>query len=131
MRLIRRRTKAAHPSDVLESISILLAECRNPSTQKNIIACAADTLRKTLPADSLLLIAYPAVKGMVEILFSQGKWAGLTPDSIQPCEDWQEAEAAERIHDALLRIENPLLGIWHTPLHFRRIFRLKKGGSRK
>jgi HD-GYP domain-containing protein (c-di-GMP phosphodiesterase class II) len=83
MRLIRRRTKAAPPSDVLDRIAILLAECRTSSTQEQIVEHAVDLLVRLVPSDSILLLGYPPDTHSVKILHARGIWASLSAEKIE------------------------------------------------
>ncbi len=102
MRLIRRRTKAAHPSDVLDRISILLAQCRTATTQEQIVSHAIDLLQELVPADSILLLGYPPEKTNVMILHSLGVWSSLRSESIELDRRSEDAGPVCRIHGTLL-----------------------------
>ena len=124
MRLIRRRTKAALPSDVLDRISILLAECRTSSTQEQIVERAVDLLGRLVPSDSLLLLGYPAEKQTVEILHARGVWRSLSGEAVEwePQPDRPDPVGRIRglpLDDALRQAGNNPLRMWNAPLRAR------------
>ncbi|MBN2085946.1 MAG: GAF domain-containing protein [Anaerolineales bacterium] len=124
MRLIRRRTKASLPSDVLDRISILLAECRTSSTQEQIVELAVDLLGRLVPSDSLLVLGYPAERQTVEILHARGVWKSLSRDAIKLEPQPNRPDPVGRMRglpldDALGKAGNNPLRMWTAPLRVR------------
>jgi HD-GYP domain-containing protein (c-di-GMP phosphodiesterase class II) len=124
MRLIRRRKKATLPSDVLDHISILLAECRKSSTQGQIVDLAVDLLIRSVPSDSILLLGYPPDTNSVEILHARGMWASLSGETIELDRQPDGQDSISRIRglpldDALGQAGTMPLRLWNTPLRAR------------
>jgi HD-GYP domain-containing protein (c-di-GMP phosphodiesterase class II) len=124
MRLIRRRTKTAHPSDVLARISILLAQCRASSTREQIVDSAMDLLVRLVPSDSILLLGYPPESRTVEILNARGMWSSLSGESIERDSISDTLTPVNRIHGApldveLARVDAGPIRLWNTLLRAR------------
>ncbi|MBN1438894.1 MAG: GAF domain-containing protein [Anaerolineales bacterium] len=110
MRLIRRRQNAAPPSDVLENLSILLAECRTSAAKGPIIARSMDLIQDLAPSDSLLLLGYPFGKDAAQVLHSLGSWSSLGGAQIEFFRRPESAGAECRVHgipvaEVLRRVE--------------------------
>jgi response regulator RpfG family c-di-GMP phosphodiesterase len=124
MRLIRRRPKPILPSDVLDRISILLAECRTSSTQEQIVEHALDQLRRLVPSDSLLLLDYSTAVTSAGILDARGGWAPLMLEKVEFELQRGSPEPAVCIRgiplsQVLERLGSDPLRIWSAPLRIR------------
>jgi len=124
MRLIHRRTKSAHPSDVLDRTAILLAEFRTASTQQQIVAHTMDLLLELVPADAALLLGYPAEKKKVEILHAHGIWSSFSGDFIERDGIPEGADPVLRtertpLRETLERAAGTSMCLWNTPLRSR------------
>jgi HD-GYP domain-containing protein (c-di-GMP phosphodiesterase class II) len=124
MRLIRRRTKAALASDVLDRIAILLAECRASPTQEQIVDHAVDLLSRLVPSDSILLLGYPPDGHSVEILHARGIWASLSAEKIErirpPDGPYRVSPIRGLPLDNALEQEGTFpLQLWNSPLRAR------------
>jgi HD-GYP domain-containing protein (c-di-GMP phosphodiesterase class II) len=120
MRLNHRRSKAAHPSDVLERISILLSELRTSRPPEQLIASAMDLLAYAVPADAVLLLCLSTDREKVSILHASGVWESVSSDSVT-CSGFPEGEdAVVRLHGAPLQsaLERraPSRKLWNAPL---------------
>jgi putative nucleotidyltransferase with HDIG domain len=97
MRLIRRRATVANPSDVLNRVSVLLAELRTNASKEHIASTITDLILEFIPADSVVLLYRDPEKQKDEILQARGAWSflsGGSPDSAKG--------AADRIDGTLL-----------------------------
>jgi HD-GYP domain-containing protein (c-di-GMP phosphodiesterase class II) len=124
MRLSRRRSKAARPSDVVDSVSNLLALFRTAVTQEQIVTQTTDLLLELAPADAMLLLGYPPEQNRAAVLRSMGVWADLGRGVIELDRKSGAAEPACRIQgtplrEALRRMGGRELHCWDTTLCVR------------
>jgi HD-GYP domain-containing protein (c-di-GMP phosphodiesterase class II) len=123
MRLIRRRRKAAHSSDVLEQISILLAGLRASSSPENTIESSVGLLGRLVPADAVLLLRYPPAGKTAAVLSAGGIWSALSAESFEYEGSQDSNDVAVHLHGAplpeALKRRTPLLRLWNTPLRAR------------
>jgi HD-GYP domain-containing protein (c-di-GMP phosphodiesterase class II) len=123
MRLIRRRSKAAHLSDVLERISTLLSALRASPSREQILRSAVDLLRQTVPAESILLVGYSAENKNASILHASGAWSSLDGTVLEYGRTQESGDVSVRLHGAPLQsaLERraPSMSLWNTPLRSR------------
>jgi HD-GYP domain-containing protein (c-di-GMP phosphodiesterase class II) len=123
MRLIRRRLKPAHPSEVLERFSILLSELRTTHPPEKIVDSSLGLLRSLVSADAVLLLGYSQDGKETTILHAGGIWQSLPADSIVLDRTPEEDEPAVLLHGAplqeALKRRTPSLRVWSTPLRSR------------
>jgi HD-GYP domain-containing protein (c-di-GMP phosphodiesterase class II) len=124
MRLIRRRPIPILPSDVLDRISILLAECRTSSTREQIVEHALDQIQILVPSDSMLLLDYSTAVTSAGILDARGGWAALIAENVELELQRESPEPSVRIRgiplpEALGRVGSSPLRVWSAPLRIR------------
>jgi HD-GYP domain-containing protein (c-di-GMP phosphodiesterase class II) len=120
MRLNHRRSKAVHPSDVLERFSILLSELRTTQPPEQMVACAMDLLGYAVPADAVLLLDFTEKPEKASVLHAAGAWSSISSDSIACSRSSGGEEFSVQLHGASLQsaLERraPSMQLWNAPL---------------
>jgi HD-GYP domain-containing protein (c-di-GMP phosphodiesterase class II) len=109
MRLIHRSRTVANPSDVLEKISVFLAELRSSHPRDQVIHHILELLSTLIPSDAAGLLCYHQDSRTIEFLQGRGAWASLANQSIHAAAT-SSSLSTDPVTEAFLRERFPNKG---------------------